>query len=230
MPLLGQGVMAIWNDITPEGRAMFYEWHPREHMPERLGIPGFRRGRRYIGIGAAIEFLTLYETASAEVLVGDDYRARLNSPTPWSKAATAAFRNNLRGVCRVAFSQGHADGAFLVAIRLKPMAGREAELERHLAAVALPPLLARAEVTGAHLCICDPRLSGTDTDLQRARRIGLPDWVVLIEGSTAAGAEAAGEALLAEGALPAHGADPEAEPTIAADLYRLEYSLIPAPT
>jgi hypothetical protein len=47
MSILGQGFVAIWNGIAPEGREEFYEWHNREHMPERVGIPGFRRGRRY---------------------------------------------------------------------------------------------------------------------------------------------------------------------------------------
>ena len=35
MSLAGAAVVAIWNDITDEGRANFYEWHNREHMPER---------------------------------------------------------------------------------------------------------------------------------------------------------------------------------------------------
>jgi len=39
MSLLGSGVIAIWNDITDEGRANFYEWHDREHIPERVGRP-----------------------------------------------------------------------------------------------------------------------------------------------------------------------------------------------
>ena len=48
MSLDGTGVVAIWHDLLPEAKADFYEWHNREHMPERLAIPGFRRGRRYI--------------------------------------------------------------------------------------------------------------------------------------------------------------------------------------
>ena len=32
MSLLGSGVIAIWNDITDEGRANFYEWHDREQV------------------------------------------------------------------------------------------------------------------------------------------------------------------------------------------------------
>ena len=50
MSLSGSGVIAIWNDITDEGRANFYEWHDREHIPERVAIPGFLRGRRYIAL------------------------------------------------------------------------------------------------------------------------------------------------------------------------------------
>src|SRR5262249_45357292 len=91
--LAGQGVGAIWNDTLPEGRAEFYEWHNREHMPERVGIPGFRRGRRYIALDARPEFFTLYETDGPHTLSGAEYLTRLNNPTPWTLRATRAFRN-----------------------------------------------------------------------------------------------------------------------------------------
>jgi len=53
MSLAGKGAVAIWHDIVPEGRDEFYAWHGREHMPERAGIPGFLRGRRYIALAGA---------------------------------------------------------------------------------------------------------------------------------------------------------------------------------
>ena len=52
MPLQGQGVLAIWHTITPEGEAEYWRWHDREHIPERLSIPGFLRLRRYVALGA----------------------------------------------------------------------------------------------------------------------------------------------------------------------------------
>ena len=55
MSLAGMGIVAIWHDLLPEAKADFYEWHTREHMPGRGGIPGFRRGRRYIALGGAPE-------------------------------------------------------------------------------------------------------------------------------------------------------------------------------
>ena len=48
MALIGQGVLAIWNGIKPEAEDDFVAWHVREHIPERVGLPGFVRGRRYV--------------------------------------------------------------------------------------------------------------------------------------------------------------------------------------
>ena len=95
--LAGEGAVLIWNDITPEGRDDFYAWHLAEHMPERVGIPGFRRGRRYIRDDdrTTPEFFTLYETDTPQVLVGDDYQRRLNAPTPWTKRADAGLQEHL---------------------------------------------------------------------------------------------------------------------------------------
>ena len=50
MSVMGTGAVAIWHDIAAEGRDEFYAWHGQEHMPERVGIKGFIRGRRWIAI------------------------------------------------------------------------------------------------------------------------------------------------------------------------------------
>ena len=48
MPLPGQGFLAIWDDVVAAGEAEWLRWHTREHMPERIGVPGFLGGRRYL--------------------------------------------------------------------------------------------------------------------------------------------------------------------------------------
>ncbi|MBM3531267.1 MAG: hypothetical protein FJX62_24605, partial [Alphaproteobacteria bacterium] len=102
MSLAGEGAVAIWHDIVPEGREEFYAWHCSEHMPERVGIPGFLRGRRYAAIRADLEFFNLYEALSPQVVAGTDYQTRLNNPTPWTLAAVKHFRKVARSICRVA--------------------------------------------------------------------------------------------------------------------------------
>jgi len=50
--------------------------------PERVGIPGFLRGRRYIAVRGAPEFFTLYEATRTDVLAGPHYLERPQQSTP----------------------------------------------------------------------------------------------------------------------------------------------------
>ena len=61
--LAGEAVVAIWTSIDPEVRDQAYDWYINEHSLERVGIPGFRRGRRCIAAAPATspEVFTLYE-------------------------------------------------------------------------------------------------------------------------------------------------------------------------
>ncbi len=97
--LLGRGAVVIWNDVAPEGRDQFYAWHDNEHIPERLAIPGFRRGRRFISPSHSPEWLTLYEADDLSVVTSTPYLARLNAPTPATVSALEHFRNTSRAAC-----------------------------------------------------------------------------------------------------------------------------------
>jgi hypothetical protein len=223
MSLIGEGVVAIWNDIRPEARADFYEWHDREHMPERVAIPGFRRGRRYAAVAARPEFLTLYETDSVATLSGPDYLARLDDPTPWTRRSVMAFLNTSRSLCRVERSFGTGQGGLIVTWRFDVVEGREDEQRRLLVERALPALADRPGVVGAHLCLADRAASGILTAEKRLReeRALVPTWIVLLEGGSEASAlEAAWQEVLPDAALVGAGA----RPPIERGLYQLQYS------
>jgi hypothetical protein len=220
MALLGRAVVAIWNDILPETKANFIEWHNREHIPERVAIPGFLRGRRYEAWYGEPAYFTLYEARDQNVLTGRDYLDRLNDPTTWTKEVTAAFRNTSRGVCTTVFTAGTGDGGAMVTLRFEAEAGQGDELADYLKS-----RLAEAErqhgISGAHLCIADVAASGVETSESRGRQVGVPNWIVMVEGSDPAHVDAATDSLL-HGGLAAHGAVDEPE----RGLYRLQYSLI----
>ena len=226
MSLAGQAVVAIWNGIAEEGRTEFYEWHNREHMPERVGIPGFRRGRRYIAKYGHPEFFTLYEADSPEVLVGQDYLGRLNNPTPWTrKVPPTFFRDTSRGICRVKLSLGVGQGGWILTLRLGAAEGREDELEKYLRHTALPPLADIVQVTGVHLAIADQAGSRIETAEKKGRPVdGIPSWLVMIESGTPEAADAPCDKLLA-GDLAKHGARPEME----RGLYALQYCRMKTP-
>ena len=204
MSLAGEAVVAIWNGIRPEGRADFYEWHNREHMPERVGIPGFLRGRRYVAADAHPEFFTLYETRSVADLSAPDYLARLNAPTGWTRRATAHFTDTARSLCRVAVSLGTGAGGWMMTWRYD---SAHAAIDEPL----LGSLVAAPGVVAAHLCIADRAASGIETEEKKGRpKNAVPAFVLMVEG----GADRESlEAACARLAIP--GA--------ARGLYRLQY-------
>ena len=210
MSLAGQAVVAIWNGIAPEGRTEFYEWHNREHMPERVSIPGFRRGRRYVAISGTPEFFNLYEADTPDVLGGKDYLDRLNAPTEWTRRVVPSFRNVARSICRVAFTSGVGSGGVILTLRLDVdvadgnTAGAVAV--EALTTQALPPIALRKGIAGVHLCLADEAISNVETVEKKARADAtlVPAWIVLIEGIDADVVRAAGEALAP--ALRMHGA------------------------
>ena len=212
--LAGEAVVAIWNGIAPEARDQFYDWHTNEHMPERVGIPGFRRGRRYIAATAdtSPEFFTLYEADTMQVLQGSDYANRLNDPTPGTQATITQFRDTSRALSRVIVSHGHGMGGMLLTIRFDCDA-------QHLPGIrALVRAAAQAaRVTGAHLCLCDTTASATRTAETRARTDiqAPPSLFIMVEATDA---EALTDILL-ERALSGAGA---LGPFIRG-VYRLEY-------
>jgi hypothetical protein len=182
--LAGLGAVAIWHDIAPEARDDFIEWHNREHMPERVGIPGFRRGRRYIAVDGSPEYFNLYEADSAETLGGTDYTNRLNAPTPWTQRVVPSFRNVARSVCRVASTQGVGSGGIVLTLRFAIAAVRRDGTVEALRRRILPPLAWRKGVTGVHLCLADHAASNVETAERKARAnaTAVPSWIVLVEG------------------------------------------------
>lgn len=226
--LAGEAFVAIWHDVAPEGLREFYGWHHREHMPERLAIPGFRRGRRYLREdGAGQAYFNLYEVDNFDVLVGPEYLARLNAPTEWTRRAVTHFRNVTRGLCHVAGSAGLGQGGTMATLRFSPAADREAALRAHLVRTAIPALVQQVGVLGAHLGCTDTAGSRLETAEKRARGnpTDIPPWVLLVEGISAAHVRQALNEVLPDALLQQHGAD--ALPLLG--IYRLEATRLKSP-
>ena len=110
-----EGRLAIWNDCAPIHVAAYEAWYQGEHLVERLGVPGFRLGRRYQAIAGAPEYFTYYEVDGPEVLASPAYVERLENPTPAThRIMTQVFQNMNRTVCRVTEASGRFRGAFAV--------------------------------------------------------------------------------------------------------------------
>ncbi len=184
MSLLGEGAVAIWHDIASEGRDEYYAWHGNEHMPERVGIPGFLRGRRYRAIHADLEFFNLYEARSPAVVAGPEYRRRLDSPTPWTLSTIKHFRGVARSICRVAATLGTGQGGLVSTWRYDVPDGESGAHIEALSRRVLPEIAEQPIVAGAHLLVADAEASNVDSAERKARGAQnvVPRWIVIVEG------------------------------------------------
>jgi hypothetical protein len=142
MPFVGNGFLALWNDHAAE-QGQYDVWHTREHVIERLGVPGFRFARRYAGgEGQLPGYFTLYGLDDVGVLESRNYRRLLANPTPWSKEMRPGMRDFLRHGCTLTATLGGGVGGLLAA-GLFRLSMDDADAAALLAEVApLPPFTA----------------------------------------------------------------------------------------
>ena len=117
MPLLGAGVLAIWNGIADGMEGEFLEWHVKEHIPERMALPGFLRARRYVALDGEPAYFNFYEVNATSDLSSASYLERLNNPTPWTRKVVASFTDTSRTICRVQASFGAGAGPVVETMR-----------------------------------------------------------------------------------------------------------------
>ena len=181
MPMAGMGMLLTSMDIDAAHEAEFNRWYDREHLEERVAIDDFLEARRYIAHVGKPKYLSLYSTATFEVLDSDIYRKALASQTAWSKANINRFKNMIRAVARITISHGVGRAAALGIVRLRPGGAKDKLRD------ALDPLLDPAELDGIismHLIESDPALSKPLTKDGAASDPGAGDWFVLIDATS----------------------------------------------
>jgi hypothetical protein len=222
MTLLGEGVLANWGGVLAEAEQDFNAWHSLEHMPERLAVPGFRRGRRCVGapgVPAERRYLMMYEAETADVFTSPPYLARLNDPTAWTRRILSTYVAPSRTVCRVLQSTGRGTGGFIGTVQVAtediPSARRLATGGWHAS------IMAMTGVTGAHALAGEPALGQQPTAEKtfresRGDRDRTVRFALLVEGLDEAGTAAALQA--AQAAAAPLG-------PVTADLYRTQHVL-----
>jgi hypothetical protein len=182
--LRGEAFLAMWHDITPAGEAEFNAWHTREHMPERVAVPGFEVGRRYVDWQLeTYRYFTLYEGRTLDVFNSKPYLARLNAPTPWSIKVQPSFLNFIRCACRTIHTEGQGVGGALLTARLDFAADGAGFT------TAAPELVETVSgldgVTAVHVGLAEPAITSVrtrETELKGLTTQGQFDAVVLVEG------------------------------------------------
>ena len=194
--MLGTAAIAMWWDISADVRADWEEWHTVEHMPERLGIPGFLRGTRFVGMADEGSYFVLYEAAELANIMSGPYLERLNNPTPWSRRMMPHHRNMVRSLFAVRAHYGVPLAHAMATVRFSgPM----------------PKLPEGRGLTSAALLESQP-MQGAPTTEQKIRGgEATADKVLLVAGYDVEAVTRAARAVAPAGATT--------------ELYRLSYSL-----
>ncbi len=200
MRLFGKGLLLTFTEVPAPDDADFNEWYNREHLDERINLPGFRRARRYEAIDAGIRYLSTYEALEPNAIASPAYLEVLRNQTAWSRAVMGKFNKWHRMTCRVVADETHGMGAYLALVRVFPKPETAEGLESWLSTEALPSIARKPGVVGASAAIVDREI-----DDRLSRGLGqkpggavLPEWAILVEGTLLAATLEAAKTHLAD--------------------------------
>jgi hypothetical protein len=175
------GILFVWTNVDPDHETDFNRWYDREHVEERVRIPGFVCGTRYQSVSGPRRYLGLYRTESLATFSSEAYFRAFQQQTAWSLSNLARMRDPMRRVCTIQAETGRGSGAWLAVLRLgaHPLGAapdRVAQLGRGLLEID--------GVVASRLLTPDPTLS---TPLPAESPVGrVLDPILLIEASSEA--------------------------------------------
>ncbi len=92
-----KGLLFMAFDFSTAHEDEFHDWYDREHVPERLGVPGFLNAERWIDERNPKIHVATYDLENAGVLSTPAYRAvGGNNQTVWTKRVTGMCKRIMR--------------------------------------------------------------------------------------------------------------------------------------
>lgn len=184
--LIPNGLLFVASDVDAADEPDFNRWYDREHVEERVRIPGFLSGARYVSRQGGRKYLGLYRTDSLAAFSTAGYHAAFERQTPWSVANLDRMRDPMRRVCAVEAVTGFGSGSQLVVLTLPAAEHAEDGIAK---ARELGVTLAKADgFVQSYLLVPDTKLSTPLPRESTEQRILAPLFVV--EASTESAAQA----------------------------------------
>lgn len=197
MALFGKGMLIVFSEVKARDERNFNEWYNREHIDERINLPGFHRARRYVAVRGSPKYLATYECDSVGDLATPGYLQLLANQTPWTQAVMAKFTHFHRMTLRTQVDLTHGTGGAVACVRFVPDPRERKPLVAWLQETALPRAIARPGLVGAFAAENDVEtanapLQEKSMDHPRAEEA---EWIVVLEGADATSVGAAARML-----------------------------------
>ncbi len=185
MALRGKGMLITLTEVKSRDESDFNEWYNREHIDERVNLPGFHRARRYVAVKASPKYLATYECDSVSDLATPGYLQLLANQTAWSQAVMARFTHFNRLTLRIQVDLTHGVGGAVTCVRFVPDLRKRNVLAGWLERTALPKAIARNGMLGAVAAENDIDIANApvqDKSMDHPKALDA-EWVVLLEGA-----------------------------------------------
>ena len=94
---MAKGLLIAAMNFSDVAEDEFHDWYDTEHVPERLGVPGFLNAERWLGIGNPKHSVALYDLDDVGVLHSPPYLAVGGANgSPWTMRVTGRTRMLIR--------------------------------------------------------------------------------------------------------------------------------------
>ncbi len=208
-----RSVSIMWTEIPEAVAYDLNEWYDREHVKNRVDVPGYIWGKRYKAVHGGPSHMAVYATEGPHVQAGDGFLEVVANPTPGESEFAPHFYNSIRMMCDVTASVGDPEGGVAGFLTLTPRAGAAEGLRAYVAGTVLPALVAHRGIVAAHLWERNPETTamasrGFPGD-NLPRSMMEPEWLLAYEGTSPEGVLAAKNGLLKESDLRGRGAEPD---------------------
>jgi hypothetical protein len=180
-----RGLLLVWTDIDAAFDGDFNRWYLREHMGERMAIPGFELARRFVAVAGSPRYLALYRTSSPAILRSEAYRSAFANQSEWSRRTFGRMQNTIRRVGAITAWSGGGEGGELT-LYVVPADGRCPD------GAALDAATSIDGVVAAYVLEPDPELS---VPLTVTTSSAAPAPVVFVEGIAPEAVDAAARLL-----------------------------------
>ncbi|MEQ2126561.1 hypothetical protein [Burkholderia multivorans] len=173
--------LLVWTDIASEHEDDFNEWYDREHMQERIAIPGFTLARRFHAPTGPRRYLALYRTENLDVFRSEAYRRIFSNQTAWSNRVFERMVDTVRCVGRIESQYGEGEGRSLSLVKV-PALGLETPAVGDSLDAQLREAVKRPGIVAGAVMRSEPSLSGPLTGGGAAQTASI--GVIWLEGSS----------------------------------------------
>jgi len=180
------GLLFILTDVAPADEPNFNRWYDREHLGDRIEVPGFTSARRYERLDTGRwKHLALYETEDLRTFSSPAYKERLASQSAWSKQVLPLFVDPQRTIAQEVARCGVGFGGYISVLAFRAEPDDPGALAEHFSSLAANAIEADDNICRMRLFSADSELSRPVAEYKQSRPspIGGEHWFIFSEAS-----------------------------------------------